>query len=245
MIDQDGDKIGKLDDIYADEDTNQPEWLTVTTGLFGTKRTFVPLGGAASEDDKTLRVPYTAALVKDAPRIDPDGYLAPNEEDELYRHYGVDRSARRAERYTSDVHGQATTEGMDRGRDVSGPTTDDAMTRSEERLRVGKRDEETGRVRLRKWVETEHVTQTVPVRRERVSVEREPITDANIDAAMDGPEISEEEHEMTLHEERPVVSTEAVPVERVRLNKQAVTEDQEVGGDVRKERIATEGLDQQ
>ena len=243
VVDQDGKKIGKVDDIYTDEDTNAPEWLTVTTGLFGKKRTFVPLSGAAAQDEETLRVPYTADQVKDAPRIDPDGYLARNEEDELYRHYGLARSAERREPgYQSDVRGEATTEGFDQGRDVSGPTTDNAMTRSEERLRVGKQDEETGRVRLRKWVETEHVTQTVPVRRERVSVEREPITDANIDSAMDGPEISEEEHEVTLHEERPVVATEAVPVERVRLNKEAVTEQQEVGGEVRKERIETEGL---
>ena len=101
------------------------------------------------------------------------------------------------------------------GRDVSGPTTDDAMTRSEEELRVGTRTHETGRVRLRTYVVTEHVQQTVPVRREEVRVEREPISDANVDQAMAGPEISEEEHEVVLHEEEPVVETRVVPKERV------------------------------
>ena len=105
------------------------------------------------------------------------------------------------------------------GHDTSGPTTDDAMTRSEERLNVGTRSEEVGRARLRKYVVTENVTETVPVSREEVRVEREPITDANLGNAMSGPAISEEEHEVTLHAERAVVEKEAVPVERVRLDK--------------------------
>jgi uncharacterized protein (TIGR02271 family) len=123
------------------------------------------------------------------------------------------------------------------GRDVSGPTTDDAMTRSEERLDVGTEREAVGRARLRKYVVTENVTTTVPVTREEVRIEREPITDANIDQAMDGPAISEEEHEVTLHAERPVVATEAVPVERVRLGKETVTEEETISADVRKEQI--------
>jgi uncharacterized protein (TIGR02271 family) len=123
------------------------------------------------------------------------------------------------------------------GRDVSGPTTDNAMTRSEERLDVGTRSEEVGRARLRKYVVTENVTETVPVSREEVRVEREPITDANVGNAMDGPAISEEEHEVTLHAERPVVEKEAVPVERVRLDKQTVTDQERVSEDVRKEQV--------
>ncbi len=127
------------------------------------------------------------------------------------------------------------------GHDTSGPTTDDAMTRSEERLRVGTERVEAGRARLRKYVVSENVTQTVPVTREEVRVEREPITDANIGNAMDGPAISEEEHEVVLHEERPMVAKEAVPVERVRLTKDAVTEEHTVSEEVRKEVIETEG----
>jgi uncharacterized protein (TIGR02271 family) len=127
------------------------------------------------------------------------------------------------------------------GRDTSGPTTDQAMTRSEERLDVGTQRQEAGRVRLRKYVETEHVQTTVPIQRERAVVEREPITDANIDAATSGPEISEEEHEVVLHEEKPVVGTHAEPVERVRLGKEQRTDEETVSGEVRKERIETEG----
>jgi uncharacterized protein (TIGR02271 family) len=127
------------------------------------------------------------------------------------------------------------------GRDVSGRATDDAMTRSEERLRVGKERAETGRARLRKYIVTENVQTTVPVSREEVRIEREPITDANRDAAMSGPDLTEEEHEVTLTEERPVVGKETVPVERVRLGKEQITEEEQVSEQVRKEQIETEG----
>src|SRR3712207_6910765 len=123
----------------------------------------------------------------------------------------------------------------------SGPATDIAMTRSEERLNVGARSEEVGRARLRKYVVTENVTETVPVSHEEVRVEREPITDANIGNALDGPAISEEEHEVTLHAERPVVEKEAVPVERVRLDKETVTGQERVSADVRKEEVEVDG----
>jgi len=127
------------------------------------------------------------------------------------------------------------------GHDTSGPTTDQATTRSEEQLKVGTEQVETGRARLRKHVVTEQQTVTVPVSREEVRVEREPITDANRDQAVAGPDISEEEHEVVLTEERPVVQKEAVPVERVKLAKESVTEDHQVSEQVRKEQIETEG----
>ncbi|MFD6343230.1 DUF2382 domain-containing protein [Streptomyces roseolus] len=119
-------------------------------------------------------------------------------------------------------------------------TAPDAMTRSEEQMHVGTEQVETGRVRLRKYVVTEEVQQTVPVRHEEVRVVREPITEANRDEALSGPEITEAEHEVTLHEERPVVETRAVPVERVRLETDEVSEEQTVTGEVRKERIEIE-----
>jgi len=123
------------------------------------------------------------------------------------------------------------------GYDRSGPTTDDAMTRSEEQLTVGTARHESGRARLRKYVTTETVTQTVPVSHEEVTLHREPITDANIDAATSGPAISEEEHEVVLHAQTPVVQKEAVAVERVRLDKETVTEQQTVSEELRKEQI--------
>ena len=117
------------------------------------------------------------------------------------------------------------------------------MTRSEERLCVGTEQAEAGRVRLRKYVVTENVTQTVPVSHEEVRLEREPITDASRGQAMTGADITEEEHEVTLRAERPVVAKETVPVERVRLGKETVTQDQEVSETLRKEQIDDPDVD--
>jgi uncharacterized protein (TIGR02271 family) len=150
---------------------------------------------------------------------------------------GIDRDRDRDGVY-DDVEGRGVV-----GHDTSGPTTDNAMTRSEERLNVGTQTTEAGRARLRKFVVTENVTETVPVTREEVRLEREPITDANVGSALDGPAISEEEHEVVLHAERPVVEKEAVPVERVRLDKETVTDHETVTDEVRKERIEMEGAE--
>jgi uncharacterized protein (TIGR02271 family) len=118
--------------------------------------------------------------------------------------------------------------------------TDEAMTRSEEQLRVGRRKVKRGRARLRKTIQTEPATATVPVEREEPRVERQPITDANIDAAMRGPELSEAEHEVVLHEQRPVAHKEVVPKERVRLGTEKVKDQRKVGRKLRKERIELE-----
>ena len=225
VIDADGDKIGTVDDIYVDDDTGQPQWLSVSTGMVGKRVSFVPLAGATSQGDQ-LMVAFPKETIKSAPNAESDGHLSREEEATLYRHYGID-------------YGEAPpTQGP--GRDTSGPSTDDAMTRSEEELQVGKTTREAGRVRLRKWVDTERVSETVPVAREEVRIEREPITDANVDQALDGPEISEEEHEVTLHEEEVVASKTAVPKERVRVDTQTVVEEQTVSEDLRKERIGVE-----
>jgi uncharacterized protein (TIGR02271 family) len=237
LNDADGDKIGAIDEIYLDAETGAPEWALVKTGLFGTKSTFVPLRDA-SETDGALRVPFDKATVKDAPKMDPDGQLSQTEERELYRYYGMEYSEARSD--SGLPAGGAATDQADRGRvgeDVSGRETDDAMTRSEEELRVGTAERETGRARLRKYVVTDQVQRTVPVKREELRVEREPITDANAGDALDGPAISEEEHEVVLHEEEVVVDKRAVPKERVRLDKETTTEQREVSEDVRKEQV--------
>jgi uncharacterized protein (TIGR02271 family) len=227
LVDRDGSRVGRIDAIYLDDQTGQPEWALVNTGLFGTKASFVPLA-QATPADSDVRVPYDKQLVKDAPRVDPDQHLAEAEERQLWRHYGLD--------YDRTTRRRAT--GKDAvGRDSSGPTTDAAMTRSEEELRVGTTQRERGRVRLRKYVTTEQVQQAVPVQREELRVEREPITDANLDAATSGPELSEAEHEVILREEEPVVEKRVVPRERVRLDKDTVTDQERVAEEVRKERI--------
>jgi uncharacterized protein (TIGR02271 family) len=223
----DGDKIGNVEQVYLDDATERPEWLLVNTGLFGTRSTFVPLQGA-DRDNGSVVVRHSKDQVKDAPSIEPDGHLSPAEEQELYRYYGLDA-------------GSQDTDAPTVGRDVSGPETDDAMTRSEEELTVGTAEREAGKARLRKYVVTEHVQTTVPVQREEVRVEREPVTAANVDAATDGPAISEEEHEVTLHAEEPVVQKDVVAKERVRLSKDAVTEQRHVDEDVRREEIELDG----
>jgi uncharacterized protein (TIGR02271 family) len=245
VYDEAGQKIGSASEVYLDDETGQPEWVTVKTGLFGTKESFVPIRNADLTNDG-VRVPVSKDRVKDAPKIDTDGHLSPQEEEELYRYYGMGGGTETAQTMTTT---ETTTAGAgfdERGavgHDTSGPTTDNAMTLSEERLNVGTRSAEVGRARLRKYVVTENVTQTVPVSREEVRLEREPITDANIGNAMDGPAISEEEHEVVLHAETPVVEKEAVPVERVRLDKTTVTEEAQVTEGLRKEEIDVEGAD--
>jgi hypothetical protein len=87
---------------------------------------------------------------------------------------------------------------------------------------------------------TENVQETVPLQREEVRVEPEPITDDNIDAATSGPEITEDEHEVTLHAEEPVVEKRTVPKERIRLDKDVHTDEETVTEEVRKERIEAE-----
>jgi uncharacterized protein (TIGR02271 family) len=239
VYDQSGEKIGSAAEVYLDDETGQPEWVTVRTGLFGTRESFVPIRDADLTDDG-VRVPVSKDRVKDAPKIDTDGHLSPQEEQELYRYYGLGNGT--AQTTTQTTTGTGTDTRAAVGHDTSGPTTDDAMTLSEERLDVGTRSEEVGRARLRKYVVTENVTTTVPVSHEEVRIEREPITDANVGNAMDGPAISEEEHEVTLHAERPVVEKEAVPVERVRLDKETVVENETVSEGLRKEEIEVDGI---
>ena len=234
MVDPAGDKLGTIDAIYLDDETGQPEWALVYTGLFTAKTTFVPLAQAQDTGD-SVQVPYDKQQVTDAPSMEADGQLSQDEEAELYRHYGLDYSEHR-----SDSGLPAGTDDTV-GRDTSGPTTDQAMTRSEEELRVGTETRERGRARLRKYVTTETQQVTVPVQREEVRVEREPITDANLDAATSGPAISEEEHEVTLREEEVVVDKRAVPRERVRLDTETVTDERQVSEEVRKEQIEVDG----
>jgi uncharacterized protein (TIGR02271 family) len=282
VIDLNGDKIGKVEEIYLDKDTDKPEWVLVNTGLFGSSSTFVPLQGSTRQGDD-LQVSFDKDQVKDAPGVDAGKELSQSDEAELYRYYGLDYGEESSDsglpeggtgtglsdttgsdattgdvqdRSMSDMNADAGssdrplgTADVDRddsgrdydagttGRDTSGPTTDDAVTRSEEELHVGTREQETGKVRLRKHIVTENVTQTVPVQREEVSIEREPITDANVGDATSGPAISEEEHEMTLSEEVPVVEKQAVPKERIRLDKDVTTDEAQVSEDVRREEI--------
>jgi uncharacterized protein (TIGR02271 family) len=223
VLDPRDNKVGTVGQVYVDP-KGRPVWATVKTGLFGTSQTFVPLENASAEGD-VLHVGFEKEYVKDAPRIDDDGELSPTDEETLYDYYNLDYSA-------ADMD--------DTGRDTSGPNTDSAMTRSEEQLRVDKERQRSGTARLHKYVVTEEQNVRVPVSHEEVRVEHEPITDENRDAAYSGGDITEEDHEMTLNEERVRVTKETTPVERVRLDKETVTEEEQVNEQVRKERIDLE-----
>jgi uncharacterized protein (TIGR02271 family) len=253
LVGTDGDKIGKIDEVYVDRESGEPKFLAIKTGLFGSNVSFVPIEQAEGAGDD-VSVPYTKDQVKDAPNVDADGELSREEERRIFEHFqlsyseydGPDHESLMGRGDRGDAAGtdrEARFERDTDGHDTSGPNTDEAMTRSEEELRVGTTSRESGRARLRKHVVTEQVEKTVPVQREEVRIEREPITDANAGQALDGPDISEEEHEVTLHAEEPVVETRAVPKERVRMETDTVTDEETVSGEVRKERIDADGVD--
>jgi uncharacterized protein (TIGR02271 family) len=245
-FDNDGDKIGRIGQVYVDQSDGQPTWLTVHTGLFGTAESFVPLQRVTQQGDD-VRVDIDKKTIKDAPSVDADQALSLEDEDRLYSYYGLGgATAGTVPETTDSATGTDTVGTADEGyadtatpagHDVSGADTDDAMTRSEERLRVGTENREAGTARLRKYVVTEQQTATVPVSHEEVRVTREPITDANAGDAFDGPSISEEEHEVTLTADHVVTDKETVPVERVRLGTETVTEQQQVSEDVSHEEI--------
>jgi uncharacterized protein (TIGR02271 family) len=270
VIGRDGKKLGTVAAVYYDNDTDHPEWVAVRTGLFGLDVSLVPLAAAQLRGEE-LHVPFDKERLKTAPHHDPGLELSPQDEIDLFSHYGVPYGAQSSSATTGTetsggrvepaVTGAAVVGGGTRtaaeetgprtGRDMSGRTAGDAMTRSEEQLRVRTESQAVGRARLRKHIVTEYQQVTVPVRREEIRLEQEPIdglgtaagaeVDSMASGAVGDPVPGQigagEEHEIVLHAERPVVRTEAVPVERVRVGKQTVTEQQQVDGQVRKEQI--------
>ncbi|MFI7290399.1 PRC and DUF2382 domain-containing protein [Streptomyces anulatus] len=307
VYDNDGEKVGSVGRVYVDDDTGKPDWITVKTGLFGMKESFVPLAGARRVGSD-LHVAHPKDSVKDAPRLDADAHLSVAEEEELYRHYGLTKkSGNLGENRSAGMDaptvagtgamgaagaagaagtargtgtapgakatGKATTAGTSAGKAGAGTTgagmagagsgtgrhrdTDasttarplagagtsrsadmsgrEEMIRSEEQLHVGKEEYESGRARLHKYVVTEEVTRTVPVSHEEVRVVREPLQPG--EKTTGTTDFGEQDVEVTLHAERATVRKEAVPVERVRLETNRVTEQKEVSAEIRKEKI--------
>jgi len=219
VYDSAGEKIGKVDEIYYDMETERPEWISLGTGFFGSKRLLVPVTGASARDDG-IAVPYTKAQVEDSPQLDSDE-IEPGVESSLYSYYAADNYA------TDTSTRQVETAG------AGAPAADEgSITRKEEELKVGTRPVEAGRVRLRKWVETEPVSADVELTRERAHVERE-----RIDEPVSGHDFQEEEIEIPLHGEEPVVEKQAVAKERISVGKHAEAETQTVTDTLRKERV--------
>jgi uncharacterized protein (TIGR02271 family) len=240
VLDPEGDKIGTVGEIWLEEGSHEPVWVSVRTGMFGMKESFVPLQGAEAGADAALHVAVRKDQVKDAPRVDADGRLSSEEELALYAHYGFGPQGGRGRTQTRQTGRQTTDTGratQGRGQATTGRpnAADTELTRSEERLRVGTERAETGHVRLRKYVVTENQQMSVPVRHEELRVEREPITDST--AVPGEANYAEDERDITLHAEHAVVQKESVPVERIRVGTETVTEDQTVTGEVRKEQV--------
>lgn len=213
VVGRDGDRIGKVRDVYASRDGSEGTFVTVTTGLFGTHASFVPLTAAEIRGDE-LVVPYDKDQVKHAPRLDTDEELSTPEEQRLYAHYSLAGSQGRT-------------------------GTDQAMTLSEERLEVGTEQVEAGRARLRKHIVTETETRSVPISHEELVIERVPVTDGDL-GVVTGARIGESEQEIVLTEQRPVVDKEVVPVERVRVGTETVTGSATVAEEVSREEIVLE-----
>ncbi|MEV0370883.1 PRC and DUF2382 domain-containing protein [Streptomyces sp. NPDC050636] len=294
VVDVEGARVGTVQQVYRDDATNDAEWITVRTGLFGMKETFIPLAGARREGDQ-LRVPHTKETIKAAPRIDAEGHLDPSEEEELYHHYGMTRpgavglAIRPVPRTESDVR-PGTEPGMrpgmteddmlaERARYVGIPERDREMLtdrpedrterplagagagagamvsrgrgeeeakRTEqpdeivlygEQMQIGTEERESGRAHLRKHVVTEDVHRTVPLSHEEVRVVRTKITDEERATGRTAPPLGEGVVEVVLHEEQAVISKRTVPVERVRLETERVTEEKEVTAKLRREEL--------
>ena len=222
VLDQDGKKIGRIGRVYLDDDGGQPAWITAETGFFGSGEPFAPLVDATVHGHD-VRVAYGKDRVKDAPHSDDaDGHLSEDQEAELYRYYALG-SARAGEPLFDQDEQAGRADLTDRATTTSPAGTDDAMTRSEERLHVGTRSDVAGTARLRKYIVTEQVTETVPVSHDELRVTREPLTDADRGDALVGGDLTEEEHEITLRADRVFTEKEAVAVERVRLDTETVT----------------------
>ncbi|MCX2729052.1 PRC and DUF2382 domain-containing protein [Saccharopolyspora sp. NFXS83] len=305
VYDREGDRIGRVGNVYVDDANHQPQWVTVRTGLFGTKESFVPLSGA-ERGDKGINVEVTKEKVRDAPRVDAEqGHLSDKEGHDLYDYYGLQQGSTSPQQQQRDVPQQQTGAGeaesgkhtgtagaaaggmaaggaaMAGGRTSTGATEQDAgstsgsatgttssgmtgsgtrtgsgttaasgsataggdaagmksMTRSEERLRVNTEQIESGRVRVRKYVVTEQQTVTVPISHEEVRIEREPIGESERGSMPATSSLGEDEQEVVLHEDRPMVTKESVPVERLRLRTELVTEERTVQDEVQRERF--------
>lgn len=258
VFDADGDKIGGVGQVYLDDATGEPSWVSVSTGWFGGAQSLVPLSDANYDSEGGLRVPYSKDMVKGAPRVEDDQHLSPAEEEQLWSYYSrtdyKDWDGRSYDATDDDVALAGTRRDVDvdvnrggvdvdvdrdRGLDVD-RDHDLSMTRSEERLNVGKEQVEGGRVRLRKYVTTEEQHVTVPVQKEVLSVERTPVEGDARAAGIIGDE-GEQVEEVVLREERPVVTKETVAVENVAINKDVVTEQHDVTETVAKEHIEVEG----
>jgi stress response protein YsnF len=257
VVDQDAATVGTITAFYLDRATGLPTWALVHTGWFTDAQTFVPLTHAV-EANEEIRVPYAKAFIQQAPPIQAHEELSPDDEVVLSAYYGLDdhRGAvadRRlgAEPAVPGPAGVSTAPIEPAARPsragpagppvprlaAQGPVE---VVRSEEELQVGVR-RRLRRLLLRKYVVTEYLTRTIPVRREEIRLEEvgapaepvgEPDEQGPVQAAGDQALV-----EVVLHREEPIIQLRVVPAERVRLFKDVVTEQRTVTEEIRKEQV--------
>ena len=196
----DGKKIGTAGQVYLDDQSGEPEWVTVNTGLFGTNESFVPLRNADLTGDG-LTVPYSKDQVKDAPNVDPDnGHLDESEEERLFRHYDLSSVSAAGQGTDAGVSGTSgrDVDGDDRplhgpcvGHDTVGPDDgrcDDPVGGAA----AGRHHRVATRVVPLAQVRGDRDSSVArPVTQENARLEREPITDANGEEALNGPDLTE------------------------------------------------------
>jgi uncharacterized protein (TIGR02271 family) len=247
---QDGSKIGSVEEIFYDADTNEPEWIGIGTGFFSSKRVLVPLVGANASSDG-VTVPFAKDMVKDSPDVSGDE-ISEDLERQLYSYYGVSYSGTRSDTTLADSGPQGAVDTSVGTSDVGRISDTDrqgidsqtglpneelhAVTRSEEELAVGKRRVETGRMRLRKYVDTEQVQAQVTLEQETAHVVREPINEV-----VSGATIGEDAIEVSLEGEEAVVDKRVVAKERIGVDVDTEQTTQTVSDQVRKERVDVEG----
>jgi len=239
----DGEVIGTVRHFLADDRTGTPTWAVLSTAPDASGLAVVPVLDAEWTGGE-LRLPVTRAAAERAPAVGSVEHLDPGEEAGLRRHYGLVRQGPDGEGTVGDA-----TVGEQSGTTAGGAQpADGAMTRSEERLRVRTEQVPATRVRLVKYVVTEEVQLTVPVRREEVRLEEVPLDapdpgpgeslaperESGLGAA---PQAGGLPEEIVLHREEPVVSVRVVPAERVRLRTDVVEGQERVSGQVQREQI--------
>jgi uncharacterized protein (TIGR02271 family) len=237
VYDQSGSKIGSVEEVFYDADTQQPEWIGIGTGFFGMKRVLVPVAGASVTADG-VSVPYSKDMVKDTPDVDGDE-ISEDTERQLYSYYGIPYSDARSDTTMADAGTGTGTVDVDTTQRAAvdiDRTGDDTITRSEEELAVGTRRVETGRLRVRKWVETEPVQAEVTLERESAHIVREPINEV-----VSGATIGEDSIEVTLEGEEAVVDKRVVAKERIGVDVDREATTQTVSDTVRKERVEVDG----
>jgi len=234
VYDPDGEKIGRVDDLFVDEN-DQPEYIGVKMGLLGTRSTLIPWELVEVRDtESTLIVSADDAHVKDGPTFDDDQDITPEFEGEVYTYYGLQQSG------SAEDRGAYVDYASEEG--VSGEGAEDLededelrVQRSEEELAAGTTEREAGQLKVRKRVRTDREQIELPTRHEEVTVERVPVEGEASEA-----EIGDEEVSVPVTEEEVVVEKRPVAKEEVRIRKDVVEDTEVVEEDVRREEVEVE-----